>query len=94
MKLVRLLPSAAMDFGTRSVPHMIYLDILCIISFGKLRRDSLIAVTHFSEQSPPLPVPQLQVSSTISLDNLHCSQLLLSLGKGSAIKNIKQIGSV
>lgn len=73
---------------------MIYLDILCIISFGKLRRDSLIAVTHFSEQSPPLPVPQLQVSSTISLDNLHCSQLLLSLGKGSAIKNIKQIGSV
>lgn len=59
-----------------------------LLSVGKLSR-----ATYFSEQPPPLPVPQLQVSSTVSLDNLHCSQLLLSLGKGSVITDTKHIGS-
>lgn len=37
---------------------------------------------YLSEEPPPLPVPELKVSSTVSLDHFHCSQLLLSLGKG------------
>lgn len=37
---------------------------------------------YLSEEPPPLPVSELEISGTISLDHFHCSQLLLSLGKG------------
>lgn len=41
---------------------------------------------HLSEESPPLPVTQLQVRSTVSLENLERTKLLLFLGKGSEVK--------
>lgn len=39
-------------------------------------------ITHFREESPPLPVAELEVGSTIPLDHLHGCQLLLPLGEG------------
>lgn len=42
------------------------------------------AEVYLGEESPPLPVPELKISSTVPLDDLHCSQLLLSLGKSPA----------
>lgn len=45
------------------------------------------AEVYLGEEPPPLPVPELKISSTVPLDDLHCSQLLLSLGKGPAKQN-------
>lgn len=39
---------------------------------------------YLGEQPPPLPVPQFQIGSTVSLKHFHSCQLLLALGKGSA----------
>ena len=39
---------------------------------------------HLGEEPPPLPVPEFKISGTVPLDHLHCSQLLLSLGKSPA----------
>ena len=38
--------------------------------------------THLGEEPPPLPVAQLEVGSTVPLQDLHGRQLLLPLGKG------------
>lgn len=38
--------------------------------------------SHLSEEPPPLPVSQLQISSTVSLENFKGTQLLLLLSKG------------
>ena len=37
--------------------------------------------THFGEEPPPLPVPQLEVGGAVPLNHLHGRQLLLPLGK-------------
>lgn len=38
--------------------------------------------THLGEESPPLPVTQLQVGSAVPLENLQSTELLLLLSKG------------
>lgn len=38
--------------------------------------------SHLGEEPPPLPVSQLQISSTVSLENFKGTQLLLLLSKG------------
>lgn len=48
------------------------------------------ADVYLGEESPPLPVPELKISSTVPLDDLHCSQLLLSLGKSPAKQNLSK----
>lgn len=40
------------------------------------------ASTHLCEESPPLPVTQLQVRSAVPLENLQSTELLLLLSKG------------
>lgn len=42
--------------------------------------------SHLGEQSPPLPVSQLQVRSTVPLKNLEGAELLLLLRKGPKFK--------
>lgn len=39
-------------------------------------------ITNLREDSPPLPVPKLQICSTIPLQDFQCTQLLLFLCKG------------
>lgn len=42
--------------------------------------------SHLGEQSPPLPVSQLQIRSTVPLKNLEGTELLLLLRKGPKLK--------
>lgn len=42
----------------------------------------MYASTHLGEESPPLPVTQLQVGSAVPLENLQSAELLLLLSKG------------
>lgn len=44
---------------------------------------------YLGKQSPPLPVAKLQISSTVSLEHFHCSQLLLALGKSPTVERAK-----
>lgn len=39
--------------------------------------------TDLGEESPPLPVLQLEVAGTVPLYDLHCSQLLLAFAERS-----------
>lgn len=43
------------------------------------------SLSNLGEQPPPLPVPQLEVSSTVPLDDSHGRLLLLPLSKSSGI---------
>lgn len=44
--------------------------------------DDIQASTYLGEESPPLPVTQLQVGSAVPLENLQSTELLLLLSKG------------